>query len=302
MEYDLRSRHMRILCIGDSNTWGYNPENGWRHENRWTKVLQKLMPENEIVEEGMNGRTLLSVDSFMKERCGISGLKILLMSHKPVDVVVVMLGTNELKTSFECTAEYVAKGIEEFIKVIKDKEMWDRFPMPKLLVVSPVLICENLLVNGDVFGGFDEKSVIESGRMAEKIEEVCAKYSVDFMNAADYAKASPIDNIHIDEENHGKLAVAINEKLRCIILQDTIERVGLMEQYFDDVKKLVKEEPATYKVNAEFQEKMQILSQYYEGGQWLKDYECDERGELPQDLKRGILSQDGFYNFLTKNE
>ena len=60
---------MRILCIGDSNTWGYNPENGWRHENRWTKVLQKLMPENEIVEEGMNGRTLLSVDPFIKERC-----------------------------------------------------------------------------------------------------------------------------------------------------------------------------------------------------------------------------------------
>lgn len=204
---------MRILCIGDSNTWGYNPENGWRHENRWTKVLQKLMPENEIVEEGMNGRTLLSVDPFIKERCGIMGLKMLLMSHKPIDCVVVMLGTNELKNSFECSAEYVAKGIEEFIKVILDKALWDRFSVPRLLVVSPVLIRKELIVNGDVFGGYDEKSVLESQRMAVAIERVCQRYDVDFMNAADFAVASLVDNLHMDEENHGKLAVAINEKL-----------------------------------------------------------------------------------------
>ncbi len=204
---------MRILCIGDSNTWGYNPENGWRHENRWTKVLQKLMPENEIVEEGMNGRTLLSVDPFIQERCGIMGLKMLLMSHKPIDLVVVMLGTNELKTSFECSAEFVAKGIEEFIKVIKDETLWDRFSVPKLLVVSPVLIREELIVNGDVFGGYDEKSVMESQRMAGAMKVVCNKYNVDFMNAADYAVASLVDNLHMDEENHEKLATALCGKI-----------------------------------------------------------------------------------------
>lgn len=209
---------MRILCIGDSNTWGYNPENGWRHEKRWTKVLGELMPENEIVEEGMNGRTLLSVDPFMHERCGIAGLKMLLMSHKPLDLVIVMLGTNELKTSFECSAKYVAQGIEEFIKVIEDETLWDRFSVPKLLVVSPVLIREELIVNGDVFGGYDEKSVRESQRMAVSIEAVCKKYDVAFMNAADFAVASLVDNIHMDEENHGKLALAINRKLREMFL------------------------------------------------------------------------------------
>ena len=70
---------MRILCIGDSNTWGYNPVNGQRFEKRWTKVLSELMPENEIIEEGLNGRTLTSVDPVFKERCGIKGLKMLLM-------------------------------------------------------------------------------------------------------------------------------------------------------------------------------------------------------------------------------
>ena len=113
---------MRILCIGDSNTWGYNPENGWRYEKRWTKVLSELMPENEIIEEGLNGRTLTRVDPVFKERCGIKGLKMLLMSHKPVDYVIVMLGTNELKTVFENDAKGIAKGIRQFLEISRIKK------------------------------------------------------------------------------------------------------------------------------------------------------------------------------------
>lgn len=205
---------MRILCIGDSNTWGYNPLNGQRYQGRWTKVLAGLMPEHEIVEEGLNGRTLLSVDTVVKERCGITGLKMLLMSHKPVDYVVVMLGTNEMKTFFECSASYVAKGICEFIKMIQNSEVWQRFDVPKILIISPILIRDEILENGDIFGEFDENSVMQSKLLATAISEVCDEYKVDFMNAADYAEASLLDNIHMDEENHRKLAEAICSKLR----------------------------------------------------------------------------------------
>lgn len=205
---------MRILCIGDSNTWGYNPLNGLRFEKRWTKILAELMPENEIVEEGLNGRTLLSVDPVIKERCGITGLKMLLMSHKPIDCVVVMLGTNELKKFFPANAEYIAEGVREFIKTILEPTLWERFYIPKLLIVSPVLIGEELVKHGDVLGDFDENSVIQSKRMAEAISAVCSEFHVEFMNAADYAKASLVDNVHMDEENHGKLAEAMNAKLR----------------------------------------------------------------------------------------
>jgi len=204
---------MRILCIGDSNTWGYNPENGQRFAKRWTRVLAELMPENEIIEEGMNGRTLLSVDPFMKERCGITGLKILLMSHKPIDLVVIMLGTNELKTFYECSAEYIAGGVEEFIKVIQDEELWQRFHVPKILVVSPVTIRDELIENGAIFGEFNKKSVMESKRMAEAIKSVCEKYDVDYMDAAEFAEASLTDYVHLDEKNHAKLAHAIKEKI-----------------------------------------------------------------------------------------
>lgn len=205
---------MRILCIGDSNTWGYNPVNGQRFENRWTRVLARLMPENEIIEEGLNGRTVLSVDPVKPERCGISALKMLLMSHKPLDLVVVMLGTNELKNIFKCDANFIAEGICEFIKIIKSRELWQKFNIPKLLVISPVLIREELIENGDVFGDFDEKSVTESKLLGSTIGNVCNEYGIDFMNAADYAVASLVDNVHLDEENHTKLAFAICDKIK----------------------------------------------------------------------------------------
>ena len=208
---------MRILCIGDSNTWGYNPMNGRRYERRWTKVLGELMPEHEIVEEGLNGRTVLSMDPIVKERCGITGLSMLLMSHKPVDYVVVMLGTNEMKKYFKCNANYVAKGIGEFIKVIQTQEVWRRFEIPKTLIVSPILIRDEIINNGDIFGEYDENSVIQSKLLASAVSDVCREYKVDFLNAADYAQASTYDCIHMDEENHQKLAEAIFSKLKELI-------------------------------------------------------------------------------------
>lgn len=65
---------MRILCIGDSNTWGFNPANQLRFEKRWTRLLQAYCPDDEIIEEGLNGRTFAFVDPFCKERCGLDAL------------------------------------------------------------------------------------------------------------------------------------------------------------------------------------------------------------------------------------
>ena len=208
---------MRILCIGDSNTWGYDPVDGFRHKNRWTRVLAKLMPEHEIIEEGLNGRTILSIDPFMSERCVIHNLRLILMSHKPVDMVVIMLGSNELKNIFPCTAKYIASGIEECVKIILDKNMWDRFKVPKLLVVSPILIRDEMVTNGGPFAmEFDDTSVRESKLLAGEIKAVCDRYQLDFMDAALYAEASLVDNLHMDEENHIKLGQAMCDKIKDI--------------------------------------------------------------------------------------
>lgn len=206
---------MRILCIGDSNTWGYNPKNGLRFQNRWTKILSKLMPDDEIIEEGLNGRTLLSPDPNVPERLGISVLSVLLMTHKPVDCVILMLGTNELKDYYNSSASYIAEGVEQFIQIIQDKKMWPKFTVPKILVLSPVLIREELLQGKCPFSDFNATSYTQSCLMAPAISQVCSRYkNVSFMDAANYAEASLTDCIHLDEENHLKLAHAIHSEIK----------------------------------------------------------------------------------------
>lgn len=81
-------------------------------------------------------------------------------------------------------------------------------------------------------------------------------------------------------------------------LQTTIERVTQMEQYMDEVRNAVNNGVSAITDDNVIKEKIVILTQYYEGGQWLQDYDCDARGELPEDLKRGVLSQDGLYDLL----
>ena len=205
---------MRILCIGDSNTWGYNPENGMRFRNRWTRLVAEAMPEHEIIEEGLNGRTLLGLDSLKNERWGLRDLKMILMTHKPVDLVVVMLGTNDLKREFNCCAELLGKGIKEYIKVILNPFQWEKYGVPKMLVMSPILLGESLVRSRGIFGEFDENSLLQAQYMAQEMEKACKEYQVPFLNAALYAEPSEIDGLHMDEANHQKLAAAICEKLK----------------------------------------------------------------------------------------
>ena len=81
-------------------------------------------------------------------------------------------------------------------------------------------------------------------------------------------------------------------------MQTMIERILQMEQYFDDIGDAMRHCPEKLYEDEEIQRKLQILAAYQESGLWIKDYEADERGELPAELKRGVLSQDGLYNLL----
>ena len=84
------------------------------------------------------------------------------------------------------------------------------------------------------------------------------------------------------------------------MIQEATERIRLMEQYFQLLQKVEKENPAALREDSSVNAMLQALTQYYESGQWLRDYELDEKGLLPQDLKRGVLSQDAVYHFLDR--
>ncbi len=212
------TKTLRILCFGDSNTWGYNPADSTRLPGRWTRQLEWKGEETlEVVEEGLNSRNAVALDEYAPEKCGIHSFKMMLQSHKPLDAVVLMLGTNDLKSHYCNTANNIANGIREYVRLMFNPTLFEGTTTPKLLVVSPIHLGDTLPELQGEGGGFDERSVRQSHLLAEWIENTIAPYMKDgqvfFMDASKYAKPSAIDGLHMDADNHARLAHAISKKL-----------------------------------------------------------------------------------------
>ena len=122
-----------ILCYGDSNTWGYDPQKGGRYPKpiRWTSVLQETLGKNfDIIAEGLNGRTTVWDDPVEGEhRNGKKYLLPCLHTHKPIDLVILFLGSNDLKYRFSVTSEDIAKSVLSLVNIIK-KAKQDRICSP----------------------------------------------------------------------------------------------------------------------------------------------------------------------------
>lgn len=209
-----------ILFFGDSNTWGYNPENGDRYEYgaRWTSIAASLLGNGyNCVAAGLNGRTTVFDDPWKACRNGRDALDIELQSHKPLDLVVIMLGTNDLKFG---SASRSARGIETIVAMAKTAN--ERFitssPVfpngANILLVSPILIHEKSENNG-------ENDLMPSGHEESKLfsplyKAVAENYGVHFLDAAEYACPSELDCEHLTREGHAALGKAIAEKIKSI--------------------------------------------------------------------------------------
>jgi len=112
-----------ILCYGDSNTWGYNPATGGRfsRDKRWTRVLvQELVDGYYVIEEGLNGRTTALSDPIEgPHKNGKEYLVPCLESHQPLDLVTIMLGTNDLKKRFSLSAFDIANGAGVLVDIVR---------------------------------------------------------------------------------------------------------------------------------------------------------------------------------------
>ena len=109
----------RILCFGDSNTYGYRPDKSGRFDEtvRWTgKISQRLGDDYRVIEEGLCGRTTIFEDELRTGRRGIDLVGTLVETHNPIDIFVVMLGTNDCKTRYKASAGIIAKGLERLIE------------------------------------------------------------------------------------------------------------------------------------------------------------------------------------------
>lgn len=206
-----------ILCFGDSNTWGDPPGGIGRFdfEIRWPGRLQlELGDSYRVVEEGLCGRTTVYDDPFVSDRNGAKHLPILLESHAPISLLILMLGTNDLKAVFNLSPFLIGKGMEHLVGIARKSEL----PIEEILVVSPPHINRTgNLETGLTFEG----AIPKSKELAQYYQYVAAQFGVRFFDAATVAEASVIDGVHIDEAGHAALAKAIaGEIQRFVVAQE----------------------------------------------------------------------------------
>ena len=201
-----------ILCFGDSNTWGYNPNTKERFpsEIRWTGRLQeKLSADNiHIIEQGVCGRTTVFEDRTRPNLKGVTTLKEIFSRQQDIDSVILMLGTNDCKTYFGNTENEIVKGVEECLDLVL------KYIVPeKILLVSPILLGEDVWKD-EYDPEFNRNSVQVSKNLKSVYEEAAKKRKVHFLAASEYANPSVADQEHLDENGHSILADVILKSVK----------------------------------------------------------------------------------------
>lgn len=204
-----------ILCFGDSNTWGYNAETGERfpYPARWTGVMARQLGEGYLViEEGLNGRTTVWDDPIENVKSGLSYLPTCLQSHKPVDLVILMLGTNDLKIRFSLSAYDIAAGASNLVQVILTSQAGpgERPPQVLLVVPPPVDPYEGF---ADMFQGAREKSL----ELPKFYARVAEELDIALLDSGEILSVDPLDGLHLDRDAHRSLGTALAGKARSIL-------------------------------------------------------------------------------------
>lgn len=203
---------IRVLCYGDSNTWGYNASTKLRFppEIRWTGLLaEKLGDRYVIIEEGQNGRTTVWDDPVEGEKNGLRYLEPCLESQKQLDFVALMLGSNDLKAKFSVTAWDIALSVERLIKTIQNSESGSSSGKPGILVICPpIKDPQNELK--EMFTGGREKSF----HLPTHYLTIAERNGCLFLNSNEHVELDMADGVHLSVAGHRGLADAVAEKIQ----------------------------------------------------------------------------------------
>jgi len=190
-----------VLCFGDSLTWGYDPEGPGRHvfEDRWPGVLGSALGSSvSVIAEGLNGRTTGYDDHLADcDRNGVKNLPTVLHTHMPLDLVVIMLGTNDMKPAIAGTAYAARAGMQRLVGLIRHHEYSFDYDAPEILIVSPPPLCETA---DPVFSAIFRGGVEESAMLASLYRDLADDLGCGFFDAGSVARTSPIDGVHLNAE------------------------------------------------------------------------------------------------------
>lgn len=205
-------KKIRILCYGDSNTFGYIPGRGGRYNRhtRWPGRLQELLgSEYQVIEEGLCGRTTAFEDVTEPGRNGLDRVREAVERSLPLDVLVIMLGSNDCKAQFGASAAEIAGGLEQVAAQARGGEA-SGF---RVLLIAPAAMTDRVMHSG--FGSeFDQRSIKVSKELAEAYEALAGKCGCDFLDGSKVTQVSEIDGLHLDAKGHGRLAEAVVKYLQ----------------------------------------------------------------------------------------
>ena len=219
-----------IVCFGDSNTHGYCadpadcadtnhcPQHGYRfnEQERWTMLLQELLgDEYHVIEEGLSGRTSVFNDPLGESLSGIDSIYSCLVSHEPVDLLIIMLGTNDTKDRFAVSPECIVWGMERLVKKAMSIAAW-RGDKPNILVVSPPHIREALYKH-HFYQTMGTGCIEKSQQLAPLYKALCERLGCAFLDAEGLAEFNNVDGMHLSKKGHRQLANALAPSVKKLL-------------------------------------------------------------------------------------
>lgn len=208
-----------VLCYGDSLTWGYDAETLGRHalEDRWPSVLATALGAGvQVIAEGLNGRTTAYDDHLADcDRNGARILPTILHSHDPIDLVIVMLGANDMKPVVCGTAFGAVQGMERLVDLVRHHAWsFDGGEQPEILIVSPPPLCETA---NTAFAAMFAGGVEQSAMLATLYADLADEKGCGFFDAGSVAETSPLDGVHLDTENTRAIGRGLEPLVRMML-------------------------------------------------------------------------------------
>ena len=210
-----------IICFGDSNTHGCCADSAdcadgggrFNEQERWTRLLQeKLGDDYLVIEEGLSGRTTCFEDPIHEGLNGLNYITPCLKSHEPVDLLVIMLGTNDCKDRFYASAACIGVGMARLVKKAMATECWGA-NKPNVLIIAPPHIGEGMLTS-HVAATMGEKCVEKSRQLAMYYREQAGLLGCHFLDAQELGcEFNRVDYMHLTKKGHATLAEALAKKI-----------------------------------------------------------------------------------------
>ena len=207
-----------VVCYGDSNTWGYatvpRPDGRDAPHERWPGVMQSALGDGwMVIEEGLPGRTTVNDDPVEGlERNGRTYLLPCLLTHRPIDVFAIMLGTVDLKARFNKTAWEIAASVGALMGIVKQAAVGPAGGTPDIVVIAPPPTLADLKQFSDLFTGAYEKSQ----HLARHYRAMAADNGAHFLDSGAVVTSSAADGFHLDPPAHALLGRAVADQIRKI--------------------------------------------------------------------------------------